>query len=295
MVAKLEQRTEAWEAARRGRLTASNVGAVLGNSPFRTADDVMRQMVRDWHGAEREFKGNPATEYGTYHESGALVEYRMETGHDVKSVGFIEHEEWAGCSPDGLVGTDGGVEIKCPFSRRKMKEGDEFKPLSEQPHYHDQVQFSLWVTGRKWWDFVQWAPGGWTKIETVYPCEKWQDENLPKLRAFHDRYLVERQQDNAQPYLAEKLPEIDTLEAARLVEEYDDLTDAIEHATARKKEVLDAIVQLAGNGEARVSGRRLSLVNRAGTVAYAKALAKYAPDADLEPFRGNPSSHWRLT
>jgi len=156
----MEQRSQEWFEARRGRITASSVGAILGNSPNATRADVMRRMVREWHGAENEFTGNIATEYGQRNEAGALAEYMMDTGNKVEAVGFITREDWAGASPDGLIGADGLLEIKCPFGLRDAPSPVPFKSLADQQHYYDQVQFQLWVTGRDWCAFYQWAPKG---------------------------------------------------------------------------------------------------------------------------------------
>ena len=79
----MDQRSEEWFAARKGRLTASSIGAVMGLDPYRGPEDVLRAMVRDHHGAESEFTGNVATEYGKFHEEGALFEYTLETGIEV--------------------------------------------------------------------------------------------------------------------------------------------------------------------------------------------------------------------
>jgi len=288
----MEQRTPEWHESRKGRITGSAVGAILGNSPFATRDDVMRRMVRDWRGAESEFTGNVATEYGTFHEGGALVEYQMETGNAVEAVGFVTKEDWAGCSPDGLVGLVGGLEIKCPFGKRKMQDGDTFKTLEQQPQYHDQIQFSLWVCERVWWDFFQWG-AGFTALETVKPCSKWRAKNLPKLRQFYAEYLHEREH-NAAPHLEAKRVEIDTLEAARMVSEWDDLCDAEDRAKERKKDLLAQMVQVAGGRNAVFAGRNLTLTKRVGAVSYAKALKDIAPDADLEPYRGKASEFWGL-
>jgi len=57
----MEQRSPQWFKAREGRVTGSSVGAILGLSPFMAPDDVMRRMVREYHGAEAEFQGNSAT------------------------------------------------------------------------------------------------------------------------------------------------------------------------------------------------------------------------------------------
>ncbi len=223
----MEQRTDEWLAARKGRVTASMVGAILGHSPNLSREGAMRRMVRDAYGAEPEFTGNIATQYGVFNEEGAIAEYEMETGNKVEKSGFIAKEDWAGCSPDGLILSDGGLETKCPFGKRG---GGDLSPLAEQPHYYDQVQFSLWVTGRKFWHFYQWTPHQ-TKLEIVLPDQTWLDENLPKLRQFYAEFLAE----DAAPHLEAKRVEVDTVAAARIVAEWDQLTEAIENAEARKK------------------------------------------------------------
>lgn len=282
-----KQRSTEWFAARRGRITASMVGAILGVAPYMTRADAMRRMVRDAHGAEPEFTGNIATEYGVRNEAGALAEYQMLTGNKVQASGFIAYEDWAGCSPDGLLGEDGGLEIKCPFSMRD--DAKEFKPLTEQPHYYAQVQFSMVCTGRGRWDFFQWSPKAYT-LETALPDAEWQATNMPLLRQFHAEYLAEPPEQ----HLAAKRVEVDTPEAVRMVAEWDQLSGAIERAEERKKDLLADMVRIAGDRNAVFGGRNLTKTERAGAVSYAKALAKYAPNADLEPFRGKPSSYWGL-
>ena len=284
----MEQRTEEWFEARKGRITASSVGAILGNAPYATRDDVMRRMVREWVGAPTEFEGNIATEYGTRNEAGALTEYQMETGHSVEAVGFITREDWAGCSPDGLLGDDGGFEIKCPFGKRK-DEAPEFKQIYDQPHYYDQVQFSLWVTGRDWWHFYQWSPNG-TAMELVDASEDWRDENLPKLRQFYAEYLAEREAPAI--HLEPKRPIIDTPEAHRIMGEYQELCEAIELAEARKKELLSDMTAIAMGRDVIFAGRKLTKVEKAGAISYAKAIKELLPGADLEKWRGKASSYW---
>lgn len=286
----MEQRTDAWYQARKGRITASQVGAILGNAPYATRADVMRRMVREWHGAPAEFEGNIATEHGTRNEAGALTEYIMETGERVEDVGFVTREDWAGCSPDGLIGDDGGLEIKCPFGLRK-DETPAFKSIFDQPHYYDQVQFSLWVTGRDWWHFYQWSPRG-TMLERMYASEDWRDENLPRLRQFYAEYLDER--ENPEIHLEPKRNVIDTPEAHRVMAEYDQICEAIENAEARKKELLADLVRIACEKDAIIAGRRLTKTERAGTIAYAKAVKDLLPNADLEPYRGKASSFWAV-
>jgi putative phage-type endonuclease len=284
----MEQRSLAWFEARAGRITASVVGAILGNAPYATRDDIMRRLVRAYHGAPEEFEGNIATEYGTRNEGGALTEYILETGNRVEAIGFIEHEHWAGCSPDGFIGEDGGLEIKCPFGLRK-DEAPAFKPLKEQPHYYDQVQFSLWVSGRKWWDFYQWSPRG-TMLERVEVDELWQAFSLPHLRQFHAEYVDERKRPEI--HLEPKRPIIDTPEARRIMAEYDQICEALDRAEERKKELLSNMAVIAMDRNVVFAGRNLTKIEKAGAIAYAKAVKALLPNADLEPYRGKPSSYW---
>lgn len=287
----MEQRSNDWFAARRGLITASSVGAILGNAPYATRADVMRRMVREWHGAEQEFTGNIATEYGTRNEAGAITEYTMETANRVEPVGFVTREDWAGCSPDGFINDDGGLEVKCPFGLRN-EANPQFKTLADQPHYYDQVQFSLWVTGRKYWHFYQWTPSGHSKLECVLPDVVWQAVALPALRQFYAEYLAERETPDA--HLAPKRVEIDTPVAHKIVAEYDQLSEAIENAEARKKELLADMVRMAGEKDAIFAGRKLTKTEKAGAISYAKAIKELLPNADLEKWRGKPSIYWGL-
>ena len=152
-----------------------------------------------------------------------------------------------------------------------------------------QMQLQMFVTSRDWCDFYQWAPKG-TRLERVKYDGAWIGENLPTRQAF----WKDAKDSDPADYDGDLRAVIDTPDAHRLVAEYDELADAIDNATARKGEVLAEIVRIAGGKNADVAGRRLTLTKRKGSVAYAKAIAKYAPDADLEPFRGKASESWGL-
>ena len=84
------------------------------------------------------------------------------------------------------------------------------------------------------------------------------------------------------------------MEARKLIDEYQQLSDAISLATERKKEVLADIVKLAGEKDSLICGHNLTLVKKAGAISYAKAAEKYLKDIDLEPFRGKPTEYWML-
>lgn len=288
----MKQRSPEWFAARVGRVTGSSAGAILGLSPHTTRADIMRRMVREHYGAEKEFTGNIATEYGQNHEDGAVFDFQLETGLTVSEVGFLTYEDWLGASPDGLTSDGGVLEVKVPFSLRKEKD-PTFKTIREQPHYYAQVQIEILCAGVSFAWFYQWAPLGSRALAKVEKDQAWLDENLPRLRQFHAEYLDELK--TPEQHLEPKRVEIDTAQASMMVREWDDLTNAIEQAQERKKALLAEMVTAAKERDALFSGRKLTKINKAGAVSYAKAIKAIAPDADLEPYRGKPTSYWGLT
>ena len=195
----MEQRSEEWFNIRKGRVTGSAVGAILGIAPFAKQSDILRRMVRDWHKYPSEFTGNIATRWGVQNEPGALIEYEMVTGNTVEPCAFYQYEHWLGASPDGLVGDRGLVEIKCPFGIRN-KNPPIFKTAAMQTHYYAQMQVQLFCTEREWCDFYQWTPNG-DSVERVNLDENFLATVLPVLRSFYEKYLIERELPNAEKYL----------------------------------------------------------------------------------------------
>jgi putative phage-type endonuclease len=288
----IEQRTPEWFEARKGRVTASVAGAILGMSPFMSRDGVMRAMVRDVLGAPSEFPDPvpPPVAWGNAMEDMAIAEFEFDTGITTTEAPFIPFEDWLGCSPDRLVYDDYGLEQKCPYGIRNDTP-PVFKTLEEQPHYNAQIQVCLYVTKRKGWYFNQWTPHG-SQWVMVLRDEGWMLDNIPRLRQFHAEFLDALQ--NPEEHLSPLRQIIDTPAAHQMIAEYDQLSDAIELATERKKEVLAEIAALAKGQDALIAGRKLTKVEREGAVSYAKALKALAPDADLSQWKGKPSSHWRL-
>lgn len=176
-----EQRSEGWLNQRKGRITASAIGAIMGYNPYSTRDDEMLRML----GICKKFEGNAATEWGTFNEAGAIVEFEMETGLKVEPAYFVEFEEWIGASPDGYVSDGCLIEIKCPYGKRK---GGEFKSIMEQVHYYAQIQCQLFVTKREECYFYQWSPYG-TKREIVKRDESFIKDMLIEARNFYEEYL----------------------------------------------------------------------------------------------------------
>jgi len=285
----MQQGTNEWFRARVGKVTGSRVGAILGLNQWHGPDDVLRAMVREYHGAEPEFTGNDATAWGNANEAGAIAQYEMLTGNKVKECGFIPVNDWLGASPDGLI--DGGIiEVKCPYGLRNYDE-PEFKTSRMQPHYWAQKQIEMLAAKVTWAHFYQWAPRG-DSLETVERDDDWLSENMPVLREFHAWYVKEL--DN-HDHLKPKRIEIESADAKMLISEYVELQDAIDHAASRKKEIMDTLVDIAKGQDALVCGRKLTKVEKAGSVPYAKIVKNKLPDLDLDEWRGKPSEYWRLT
>jgi len=288
----MQQRTAEWHEARIGKVTGSQVGAILGLDPYRTPDDVLRAMVRAAHGAEPEFTGNVATEYGTFHEDGARAEYEIVTGRTVEQCAFYTAEgQWLGASPDGLVQPNGLVEIKCPYSLRDKAE-PLFKTAAEQMHYFAQMQIQMYCTDRNWTDFWQWAPHG-HKLERVERNDDWLDATLPKLKAFYDHYLEALKKPD--DHLAPKRQQIQTIEAAKLLAEYDELQESIDLAKERLDDIKARFAEMSNGQDAEILGRKWTKVKRAGSVSYAKVVKDHLPKINLEPYRGKPTEFWKLS
>lgn len=277
----MEQRSNEWYEARKGRITGSAVGAILGLSPFTSRDDVMRRMVREYHGQPSDFTGNVATEYGTLNEPNALADYQMETDSVVVAEGFVMLGEWLGASPDGLIGDDGLIEIKCPYGLRHDSDG--FKSISEQMHYYAQIQVQLYVTGRAWCDFYQWSAYG-SKLERVNIDPTWLEEKIPLLRSFYDEYIEQRKPENAWRYL----------DGGELVHKYKMALAALEVAQSELEEAKQALIDATSEKGGVIGDLKITLVERKGSVSYASAIKDLLPDADLSAYVGKPSQYWSI-
>jgi len=285
------QRSPEWFEKRKGRVTGSIVGAILGLSPYMTRADAMRTMVRAALGEPSEFTGNVATEYGTAHESIAIADFQMTTELRVKPAYFVMHEDWLGASPDGYVSDGGLIEVKCPYGLRNDP-APIFKAPHEQPHYVAQMQVQMYVTKTKHCHFWQWSTHDARRHIVEYD-QAWIDQYLPILRQFHAEYLDELA-NNADDHRAPKRVEIDTPEARKMIAEWDDLNDRLDQLAERKKDLLADMVRVAGGKNAIFSGRKLTCTKREGSISYAKAIKALAPKADLEPYRGKGSEFWQV-
>lgn len=295
MSKNIEQRTPEWFSQRKGKITGSVAGAALGLNPYMTPSQLIRRMVREYHGLDNEFKGNVATEYGSLHEPIAQMEFVTKYGYAVHEVGFYVHPDyaWLGASPDGIFENDMGeqciLEIKCPFGLRNDKE-PAFKTLAEQPHYYAQVQIEMACTGVNQLCFYQWNQYA-DSLEIVTFNKSWFDDAIVKLFKFYELYLHELKNKE---HLQDEVQAIDTDESLKLLQQYDNVCEVLDNATKAKAELLQQIVELSKGQNSVIHGRKLTQVKRDGSISYAKAIKDLLPDADLTKYKGQPSTFWKL-
>lgn len=155
------QGTPEWHQIRLGKVTASRIADVRARTKSGWGagrDNYMSELlIERLTGVPTEGFTSADMQWGTDHEPDARAEYQFFRNSRVTQVGFIAHPSIAetGASPDGLVGDDGLVEIKCPKS---ATHGKTLLGASIADKYLMQMMWQMACTGRKWCDFVSYDP-----------------------------------------------------------------------------------------------------------------------------------------
>ena len=157
----MEQRTDEWFKSRLGKVTASRIADVVARTRTGYAAsraNYMAQLVCErLTGKQAESFSNAAMEWGVEQEGPARDAYSAKVGELVTEVGFISHPTipMAGASPDGLVGNNGCVEIKCPSTATHIEYLFDRDPPQK---YFYQMQWQMACTGTEWCDWVSYDP-----------------------------------------------------------------------------------------------------------------------------------------
>lgn len=159
----MDQRTEEWFAARCGKVTASRIADVMAKSkstgkPLATRDNYAAQLLCErLTGTVADSFTNAAMQWGTETEPRARAAYEFLHGVSVIEEGFVDHPTVAmsGASPDGLVGEDGLVEIKCPNSATHFA---TLEGAKIDRKYLLQMQWQMACCERAWCDFASYDP-----------------------------------------------------------------------------------------------------------------------------------------
>jgi putative phage-type endonuclease len=161
MAHEMEQRSSEWFLARLGCVTASRTADVMaktksGYSASRA--NYMAQLITE-RLTEQASEGfsSAAMQWGTETEPQARMAYEVMTGETVEETGFVLHPsiKFFGASPDGLVGSDGLIEIKCPNTATHI---DTLLSEKVPSKYITQMHVQMICTGRDWCDFVSFDP-----------------------------------------------------------------------------------------------------------------------------------------
>lgn len=210
-----EQGTDAWKAERLGKVTASRVADVIARTKSgygASRANYMAQLIAErLTGVPGDSYTNAAMQWGIDTEADARAAYEFYTGETVAAVGFIPHPEigLSGASPDGLVGTDGLVEIKCPLTATHI---DTLLDAAVPGKYVTQMLWQMACTGRQWCDFVSFDPRMPEEMrlfvkrvqrddkrlaEIVAEIRLFLDELADKTTALRERYAVAVAKDRA--------------------------------------------------------------------------------------------------
>lgn len=157
----IEQGTEAWKAQRMGKVTASRISDMLARTKSGwgagRANYAAQLVAERLTGTVTEGFRSAEMQWGSDTEADAKLAYAFRSNAEIEPVGFVDHPTlpMAGASPDGLVGADGLIEIKCPLTATHI---DILLEGAIPSKYVLQMQWQIACTGRQWCDFVSFDP-----------------------------------------------------------------------------------------------------------------------------------------
>lgn len=160
----VEQRSEAWYTLRAGKPTASEFSKIVTSKgePSKSAPGYAITLANELFAGRPvdAWEGNDWTERGRELEEQAIRLYEFAHDLDVTPVGFVTDDAGTmGCSPDGFVGTEGLIEVKCLKAENHTKAILYFQKHGRcQPDYVQQAQGQMLISGRKWCDLVIYHP-----------------------------------------------------------------------------------------------------------------------------------------
>ena len=185
-IIECEQGSPEWFEARSGIPTASRYADVLAEGKGIMRARYMRQLAAETITEEpMETYKNAKMERGKEHEPDLRARYAFDHDINIEQVGFLRSNMIAtGCSPDGLVGVDGMIEIKSSEPDLLI----ELLDSGRAPTQHiAQIQGNLWITGRDWCDLVI----GWPKLPLFTVRVKRDEPYMANLRRELDRFNQE--------------------------------------------------------------------------------------------------------
>lgn len=191
----MEQRSDEWFAARLGKVTASKVKDVMakgrGGAPSATRQNYMMQLLCErLTGRREEGFTSAAMQRGTDLEPIARSAYEVDKGVMTAETGLIDHPTIAGfaASPDGIIGSDGLLEIKCPNTAQHIA---VIQSRAHDSAYEWQMLAQMACSGREWVDFVSFDDR--LPEELQYACFRFQrdEKRIREMEAEVKHFLEE--------------------------------------------------------------------------------------------------------
>jgi len=156
------QGSDEWQSIRAGKVTASKITDIMAKlksgKPSAGRTTYMGQLIAErLTGVNSDSFSNAAMQWGIETEPQARAAYEFLNDVEVEQIAFMDHPtiEFAGMSPDGLVGDDGLWEAKCPNTATHI---DYLVTKKFPKKYIDQVQWQMACSGRKWADLMSFDP-----------------------------------------------------------------------------------------------------------------------------------------
>jgi len=190
----IEQGTDEWQLMRLGKVTGSRVAELMAKTKSGEAASrknyMMELLCQRLTGKREESFNSLAMQRGTDLEPIARSFYEAANKVMVEESSFVFHPviKAFGASPDGLVGDDGLIEIKCPNTAQHIDFITTKKPDGK---YIWQMQAQMACTGRKWCDFVSFDDRLPERLQfdSVRVCR--DDEKIAEMEAEIIRFLDE--------------------------------------------------------------------------------------------------------
>lgn len=159
----IEQNSDEWWALKMLKLTGSKATAIANAG--KGLDTLVLDLITDAiEGENKDRYESYEMRRGSELEPTAILKYEFENNCKVDKVGFVQNGEFAGCSPDGLVGEVGGVEVKCRNSKLHL---GFLRGAKLDSSTLWQIQYNQHITGRKWWDFISYHPNFKKSMHTI--------------------------------------------------------------------------------------------------------------------------------
>ena len=189
-----DQRTDAWFAARLGKVTASKAHDVLARTKSgytaARANYMSQLLCERLTGLKEDGFKSAAMQWGIDNEALARSTYEALTGNAVCEVGFIDHPyiDMFGASPDGEIGREGLIEIKCPNTATHL---DMMTSEVIPPKYLTQMMVQMACTGRLWCDFVSFDPRLPPEYSIWITRVQRDDDHIGEIEAEVEKFISE--------------------------------------------------------------------------------------------------------